>query len=108
MSKKTTALEREVNKLRLRMTLVDIRNHLNHSIDENDQRNFGNAQMEIKEAKSKLKKAITLADEALQKDLKRINHQLSQIDPKAEPTDARGIERIEKIKGEVSQLISNE
>ncbi|HEX9756564.1 MAG TPA: hypothetical protein VGB26_02035 [Nitrospiria bacterium] len=105
MGKKTSVLEKEINKLRLRMTLVEIRNHLNNSMEEHRKRNFGNAQGEIKEAQTKLEKSIQLADETLKVNLIKISNQLSTLETKAAMADSRVIAKIDKMREKVSQLI---
>ena len=105
MSKKTSILEKEINKLRLRMALVDIRNHLNNSMEEHGKRNFGNAQEEIKEARTKLEKSIQLADETLKVNLIKISNQLSSIEPKAGIADSRVIAKIDKMRKKINQFI---
>jgi hypothetical protein len=102
---KTSSLEREVNRLRLRMSLVDIRDHLINTKEEFNRRNFGIAQKEVKEAKAKVAKALTLASDEVKNRLHSLDTRLAEVESEIKGLRPKVATKLDEIKKEVDRLI---
>jgi hypothetical protein len=104
LSSRASNLEHTLKGIRLWMALNDSKDHLGLASSALEEKNFGSAVNEVREAKVKLKKAESLSQGELKKELKPLNQlileteaDLAKMDPKAKYQVDSAKNRIEKI-----------
>lgn len=107
LTSRTSTLETELNKLRLRMTLVDVRNHLEKSKEEFIQKNFGIAKREIGEAKKKAGKALKFAGKTMKEKLLHVKKKLDQLQSQVGKSQQNVVKKMDEIKQEIESYMEN-
>jgi hypothetical protein len=101
---RATHLEQTIKGIRLWMALNDSKDHLGLASTALEEKNYGNAASEVKEARTKLEKAENLSQGDLKKELKPLNslmtdteNSLVQMNPKAKNQVDTAKKTLEKI-----------
>ena len=103
-SSQASHLEHTIKGIRLWMALNDSKDHLSLASTALDEKNFGSAVTEVKEARTKLERAEDLSQGELKKHLKPLNQlisetevSLSHMNPKAKTQVESARKTLEKI-----------
>jgi len=104
ISYQASHVEQTIKGIRLWMALNDSKDHLNLASTALEEKNYGSAATEVKEARTKLEKAENLSQGDLKKELKPLNSlmtetevSLAQMNPKAKSQVETARKTLDKI-----------
>jgi hypothetical protein len=106
ISNKASHLEQSLKGVRLWMALNDTKDHLNMASAALEEKNYGNAVTEVKEAKAKLEKAESLSQGELKKELKPLNGVLAETEVNLIQMNPKAKIQVESAKNTLDKIIS--
>ena len=106
LSSQTTHLEHTIKGIRLWMALNDSKDHLSLASVALDEKNFGSAVYEVKEARTKLEKAEGLSQGELKKQLRPLNQLMSDTEVSLAQFNPKAKKQVESAKLTLEKIIS--
>ncbi|MBI1822869.1 MAG: hypothetical protein HY200_07660 [Nitrospirae bacterium] len=106
LSNKASHLEQTLKGIRLWMALNDSKDHLNLASAALENKNYGNAVTEVKEAKTKLEKAESLSQGELKKELKPLNNLMTETEVNLIQMNPKAKSQVESAKKTLDKIIS--
>ena len=106
ISDQASRLETTLKGVRLWMALNDTKDHLGLAAGALDEKNYGSAVHEIKEARQKLEKAEHLSGGSMKNDLKPIDALISESETSLLQANPKARAQVENAKKELDKIIS--
>ena len=106
ISSQTSHLDHTIKGIRLWMALNDSKDHLSLASAALDEKNFGSAINEVKEARTKLEKAEGLSQGELKKQLKPLNHLISETEESLSHMNPKAKAQVESAKQTLEKIIA--
>lgn len=106
LSDKASHLEQTIRAIRLWMALNDSKDHLSLASAALEEKNFGSAVNEVREAKVKLEKAESLSQGELKKELKPLNQLISETESNLAKMDPKAKHQVDSAKKTLEKIIS--
>jgi hypothetical protein len=106
ISNKASHLEQSLKGIRLWMALNDTKDHLNVASAALDEKNYGNAASEVKEARAKLQRAESLSQGELKKELKPLNSLMAETEVNLIQMNPKAKLQVESARKTLDKIIS--
>jgi hypothetical protein len=106
LSSRATHLEQTIKGIRLWMALNDSKDHLVLASAALNEKNYGNAATEVKEAKAKLETAESLSQGELKRELKPLSHLISETEANLNQMSPKAKSQVESVKNSLEKIIS--
>lgn len=106
LGNKASHLEQTIKGIRLWMALNDSKDHLSLASIALEEKNYGNAVTEVKEARTKLEKAENLSQGELKKELKPLNSLMSETENSLVQMNPKAKNQVDTAKKALERIIS--
>jgi hypothetical protein len=106
LSDKASHFEQTIKAIRLWMALNDSKDHLTLASAALEEKNFGSAVSEVREAKVKLEKAESLSQGELKKELKPLNQLISETETNLAQMNPKAKYQVDSAKKTLEKIIS--
>lgn len=106
ISDQASRLETTLKGVRLWMALNDTKDHLGLAASALDEKNYGSAVYEVKEAREKLEKAEHLSEGNLKRDLRPLDAIISETETSVLQSNPNAKMKVEEAKKELDKIIS--
>ena len=106
ISYRASHVEQTIKGIRLWMALNDSKDHLSLASTALEEKNYGSAATEVKEARTKLEKAENLSQGDLKKELKPLNSLMTETEASLAQMNPKAKSQVESARKTLDKIIS--